>query len=110
MKSLKFIKNAFKNFPEILEGFTNNLLKEEHVELIAQKRLEICRACPKNSVNAKKEGHKTIRKDEHCIECGCVLAYKTRVLSQACPLGKWEALMTKIEEEAIKEKKDEKQD
>jgi hypothetical protein len=38
------------------------------------------------------------------------LAYKTRVLSQACPLGKWEALMTKIEEEAIKEKKDEKQD
>jgi hypothetical protein len=26
---------------------------------------------------------------ETCRECGCVIAAKTRILSAACPLGKW---------------------
>ncbi len=36
--------------------------------------------------------------------CGCSLAFKTRSLSSACPLGKWEAEVTQEEEDVINQK------
>jgi hypothetical protein len=63
--------------------------------------MAICKDCPFNSTNAKLKGYKTIRKDEHCTECGCTLAPKTKCLSCSCPLSKWEAEITDEQEKTI---------
>jgi hypothetical protein len=41
-----------------------------------------------------------------CNECGCSLGFKTRSLASDCPLGKWEALMSEEEEDALDNLKD----
>jgi len=35
--------------------------------------------------------------------CGCSLSLKLRVLSEECPVGKWLAVVTELEEEMIKD-------
>jgi hypothetical protein len=40
-----------------------------------------------------------VRPDEHCTNCGCTLAAKTRCLSCECPLKKWMAVVKTHEEE-----------
>lgn len=45
------------------------------------RRMEICRACE----HAQGPGGKKI----FCGKCGCVLAGKTRIQREKCPLGKW---------------------
>lgn len=74
---------------QIAEGWKNYIVKNNDVEVVAKARLEICGACPSNSINAKSKGYKSVRTDEHCIECGCPLVSKTRCLSCDCPLKKW---------------------
>lgn len=54
----------------------------------AQRRAEICAACPNfdmDSVIAKTTGNAT------CKACGCVLAAKTKAMGANCPEGKWKA-------------------
>ena len=41
------LKQIFKNRKEILEGIKNNIFKKEHVEQIADIRLNICKMCEK---------------------------------------------------------------
>lgn len=93
---------AFKNVKSILEGVKNNIFKKEHVEAEAALRYAICKQCPL----LDKEGHFCLMPGTEpcCGDCGCSLALKTRSLSSSCPVGKWSALMTEEEEEALNEK------
>ncbi len=45
---------------------------------VADKRLEICRACPE-----------LIQLTTQCKKCGCFMAAKTKLEAAKCPLGKW---------------------
>lgn len=89
------------NFSQIVEGWRNKLIPPAHlkelIEATAQQRISICRNCEHNSTK-----HKTMRPDEHCVECGCTLSAKTRCLSCACPLKKWTEIMTEKQEEQFK--------
>ena len=76
------------NFKIFLEGWKNNILpsgdEKELIEMMSEKRMEVCNACPHISTN-----HKSVRPDVHCTKCGCTLAAKTRAFDAACPLGYW---------------------
>ena len=90
---------------QIYEGWRNNLFPPEKMKDVinstSNERMKICNDCPHYSSNAKKDGYKTLRPDEHCIDCGCTLAAKTKCLSCECPIGKWKALMTEKQEDEI---------
>jgi len=77
-------------------------LGEKWVKKIASQRYkEHCSICPFNSKNAKEKGdYYSIRPDEHCIDCGCNLDYKTHCMDCSCPKNFWEAIIS--EEEGIK--------
>lgn len=47
----------------------------------AQRRMAICQACP-FAITGK-------TKKFFCSKCDCVLAGKTRVRGEKCPVGKW---------------------
>jgi hypothetical protein len=47
-------------------------------ESIAEKRLDICKACPE-----------LIKLTTQCKKCGCFMALKTKLQEAACPIGKW---------------------
>ena len=80
------------NFPQIYEGWKNNLFPakdmREWIKQVGKERMAICEDCALISTK-----HKTIRLDVHCTECGCTLAAKTKCLSCACPLQKWDVVM-----------------
>ena len=81
--------NLLSTLKGIKEGITNLLIVKQEVEQIATTRLSICRGCSNNSEVAKQTGYTTIRPDEHCIDCTCNLAIKTRSMGYGCELGKW---------------------
>lgn len=62
--------------------------------------MSICFDCPMHSRH-----HSAMRPDDHCTECGCTLSAKTKCLSCACPLNKWEAIVTSEQEKEMKKKK-----
>jgi len=47
--------------------------------------------------------YSSLRVDDHCTECGCVIALKTRCMSCECPLGKWLAELTEELENKLEE-------
>ena len=71
---------------EIAEGWANLVNKKEAVERVAKTRINICNTCENHS-----KFHKTNRLDDHCFDCKCPLATKTRSLQSECPIGKWKA-------------------
>ena len=78
---------------QILEGWTNTIIKKDNVEEVARVRMMICNNCVYQSENAKKVSNYTsIRPDIHCTECGCPLISKTRSLATSCPKEKWKAI------------------
>jgi len=60
----------------IPKGFYLMATNNKDTIAIRDERLKICGECPK-------------AKAGFCKECGCMLAAKTRVKSEKCPLGKW---------------------
>ncbi len=44
----------------------------------AQRRFEICKACPE-----------LIKLTTQCKKCGCVMAGKVKLSKASCPIGKW---------------------
>jgi hypothetical protein len=75
---------------------------KEHIEKIANARMEICQGCTYHSeVRKKKLNYKTIRPDVHCVNCGCTLAAKTKCLSCSCPINLWGAAISKEQEDEI---------
>lgn len=95
------LKDIWENRGAILEGIRNKVFPREEVEIIASKRLNICRACEYDSINARSRGYKSSRIDEHCIQCGCPLSTKVRALSKGCPLDKWGAIVTDGEQSEL---------
>lgn len=95
-------KNIFKTASQIIEGWRNRLLPPEElkdfINSTGDKRMDICHKCPFHSKH-----HSTpLRFDDHCVECGCTLATKTKCLSCSCPKGYWSAEMTRKEEDELK--------
>lgn len=86
------------NFPQMYEGWKNNLFPakdmRDWIKQIGKERMSICEDCALISTK-----HKTTRPDVHCTDCGCTLAAKTKCLSCACPLHKWDVVMNSREEE-----------
>lgn len=77
------------NIRNFIEGWRNNILppsdKEELINQVSKDRMSICNSCEKHSKN-----HSTpLRPDDHCVECGCTLAAKTKCLECECPVKKW---------------------
>ena len=48
---------------------------------LQKRRMAICQACPFAAVGKTKKFF--------CSKCGCVLAGKTRIQGETCPVGKW---------------------
>jgi hypothetical protein len=86
---------------QIIEGWRNNLVPpselKEVINKVSAERISICNDCEFHS-----KLHSTVRPDDHCTNCGCTLSAKTKCLSCACPLEKWVAVLTKDQEEKIK--------
>lgn len=84
---------------KIFEGLMNNLFRKEHIEEIANERLEICGQCKELDT----EGSKCFMPGSQpcCGVCGCKLAWKVRCLSEECDNGLWEALLTPEEEDEV---------
>jgi len=72
---------------EIWDGWKNLVLKDKHIERLAQARLNICNTCEHNS-----KFHSTNRPDVHCTKCGCTIAAKVRSPESECPIAKWPAI------------------
>jgi hypothetical protein len=91
----------WKNKGKIAEGIMNSIFKSEHVEEIAAERMKICMECP----SIDHEGKKCAVPGTQpcCGACGCSLHLKQRSLSSFCDEGRWDAVVTEEEEDAIKE-------
>jgi hypothetical protein len=62
----------WKKKGKIFEGIKNSMFKDEHIEAVALKRLEICITCP--HFDPKGETEKVYVKGEPaCAACGCKL-------------------------------------
>lgn len=69
--------------PPPLEELT---LENEIAVSDQREREKICQQCPKYSVFKVPVLDKLVGQ---CLECGCVIAWKTRIKSSHCPIGKW---------------------
>lgn len=89
----------------ILEGTRNSIFVKEEVEKVAAERIATCRGCEFNSEVARANDASILRKDEHCLKCGCNLHLKTRALSAQCPLDPplWTSLASDEETQKILE-------
>lgn len=94
----------WKNRNAILEGIRNSIFTRQDVEDIAKEREAICDTCPE----IDREGGKCLVPGTTpcCSKCGCKLSWKLRALSSACPLGKWQAILTQEEETQLNQKLD----
>ena len=101
---LQKIKKIWKNKWLILEGMFNYYFTRKKIKRVAYWRNEICKTCPLFDP----EGHKCeIPGTQPCCgDCGCSLKYKTYSMSSACPQGRWFAVMTEEEEDALNAKLD----
>jgi hypothetical protein len=95
----------WKKKGKIFEGIRNAVFKREDVESIAEERLKICRSnkCGYYDPLGRSEAA-VIKGAESCGSCGCKLSWKSRALSDSCPEGYWERVLTETEEGALKEK------
>jgi hypothetical protein len=95
----------WKKKDKIFEGIMHSVFKREDVEAIAEKRLAICRSntCGYHDPEGQ-SANAVLKGAESCASCGCKLAWKTRALSDGCPIGLWQPVLTDIEDAALKEK------
>ena len=101
MKINKLFK-GLRNIDHIVEGIKNNMFKKPWIEEIANHRWLICKECPLlDSIGGKCAVPGTA---PCCADCGCDLAFKTRLLSASCPKDKWKAHVTAAQEAEIARK------
>jgi hypothetical protein len=95
----------WKKKGKIFEGITHSIFRREDVEAIAEQRLAICRenTCGFHDPEGKSP-NAVLKGAESCASCGCKLAWKTRALSDECPVALWRAVLTDVEEAVLKEK------
>lgn len=86
----------------IIEGVKNKYFPakelKEYIASVSTERMGICKDCAYYSPNAGYDGP---RPDVHCINCGCNLEFKGKCLSCSCPQGKWDAKISRGEEEQL---------
>lgn len=86
---LALLPKAIENPKEVIAGWKNvlkeelGLLAEEELEEVLRRRL-ICASCPFMSANAKLNGYKTARVEDHCILCACPIKAKTANMNSIC--------------------------
>jgi len=72
----------------------NGLDKVTVTDEVFNKRIEICKECEKLSVEEDED-----EDDEYeCLECGCDVMIKAKIVLDSCPLDKWSADKTNWEE------------
>ena len=98
---MSILKKIWENKSQILEGITNTIMKDEFVEEIAKNRRLICDDCTNKGTECAVKGTAPC-----CNLCGCSLTFKSRSLSSDCPDGKWDAILTEEEEDALDNLKD----
>lgn len=98
---MKSVIKIWKNKGQILEGIRNNIFKTEHVEEIAEERLNFCKGCLMYDGPCAVGGTGPC-----CGDCGCSLKLKVRSLSASCPLPKpkWKAVLSFEEEYMLQQK------
>jgi hypothetical protein len=101
---MKTLKTIWENRAKILEGVRNTILRDELVEDVAKMRRDICDTCEYLDTKGKDCAVKGTQ--PCCADCGCSLTFKTRSLSSECPQGKWDAITTEEEEDALDNLKD----
>ena len=99
MKFNKII-GAFGNIGQIMEGVKNKIFKKEDIEEIADIRWMQCMGCPE--LDEKGEKCAVPGTQPCCAACGCSLGLKLRALSSSCPKNKWQAVISRDGEQAIK--------
>ena len=100
----KSLIELWKKRGKILEGVRNAIFKREDVEVIAEKRLGICRTNKCGYYDRLGESAAAVVKGvESCGSCGCKLSWKSRALSDECPEGYWERVLTETEEGFLRE-------
>lgn len=98
-KKMNNLIKIWKNKGKILEGITNKVFKKEHVEVIANERMEICKKCPNIDLSGKSC---TVPGTQPCCSvCGCSLSLKTRSLSSSCDNNFWTAVLSDEEADAL---------
>jgi hypothetical protein len=95
----KSLIKIWKERERILEGIKYALFKNEHVEEVAAERNEICQSCE----FIDREGKKCFLKGSQpcCGVCGCSLQFLQRSLSSKCEMGRWPAILTEEEDDAL---------
>lgn len=97
---IEALMKAFGNIDHIYEGIKNNVFKKDHIEAVAKLRWNQCKICKNFDEDGK---HCMVAGTQPCCkDCGCSLKLKLRCLSEACPIGRWDALMTEEAEEELK--------
>lgn len=96
----------WKSKGQILEGIGNSVFKKQHIEEIANNRMEICSSCSLYDVVGT--GCMVTGTQPCCNKekggCGCSLSLKTRSLSSDCPHPdgpKWTAILSQEEEDKL---------
>tara|TARA_B100000900_G_scaffold331355_1_gene292051 strand:- start:116 stop:412 length:297 start_codon:yes stop_codon:yes gene_type:complete len=95
------LKKIWNNRKEIYEGIKNSVIRDEFVEDVAAKRMNLCKECSEIDLTGSK--CEVPGTQPCCGNCGCSLAFKTRALSTECPIGEWQALMTEKQEDKLGE-------
>ena len=87
------------NVGNIIKGIVNDALNM-NID-ISEKREKICKCCPIYSkkldgmcnnklwLNPETGDISLEKKDGYFRGCGCIIAWKTKVLEEKCPAGKW---------------------
>lgn len=95
----------WKKKGKIFEGIRNSVFKREDVESVADERLRICRSNECGCYDGEGRSEAAVVKGaESCGSCGCKLSWKSRALSDECPEGYWERVLTETEEAVLKDK------
>jgi hypothetical protein len=93
------IIRIWKEKGKILEGIQNRIFKKADVEHIAAERMATCETCPYINRNGKRC---VVPGTQPCCGlCGCSLSLKIRSLASACDDGRWSAVLSPEEQEAM---------
>lgn len=78
-------KNVLKKASNIVEGYTNLIIKDSEVETLAATRKQICLACEFKKPLVKVNNIQYYS----CSICSCPVDSATRSTGYSCPKGKW---------------------
>jgi hypothetical protein len=78
-------RKALKTANNIVQGYSNLIVKDPIIEALANDRMKICMSCE------NRKDLVTINSVQHyyCAKCNCPLDAKVRAQNEVCPIGKW---------------------